>query len=89
MKLPASVVKNGKPLVQLTKSIYGLKQSSRQWNKKFNKYLKQFTFVASDADKCVYIGKIGDARIILALYDDVDDGLLMSADSYALSKHYN
>lgn len=76
MELPACVVKKGKSLVRLTKSIYGLKQSSRQWNKRFDKFLKRFEFKASSADSCVYIGKVRNVQVILALY--VDDGLLIS-----------
>lgn len=61
MELPAGMVEDGKPFVRLTKAIYGLKQSSRQWNKKFDEFLKEFKFEASTADSiyrpcthCVY-----------------------------------
>lgn len=82
MELPTCVAKKGKPFVRLTKSIYGLKQSSRQWNKKFDKFLKRFEFKESSADKCVYTGKVENSQVVLALY--VDDGLLMSTDLNAL-----
>lgn len=87
MKLPDCVNNNGRPYVRLTKSIYGLKQSSRQWNKKFDKFLKRFEFKANSADRCVYIGKVKNAQVILALY--VDDGLLMSKSAIALFEIMN
>lgn len=83
MELP-TCVKNGKSLVRLIKSIYGLKQSLRQQNKRFDKFLKRFEFKASSADRYVYIGEVRNVKVILALY--VDDGLLMSISSIALSK---
>lgn len=82
MELSSCVVKNGKPFVRLTKSIYGLKQSSRQWNKKFDKFLKRFEFKASSADKRVYIGRVKNAQVILTLY--VDNGLVMSISLVSL-----
>jgi len=45
-------------MCKLNKSLYGLKQAPRCWNKKFRDFLKQFNFKESEADKCVFSGKM-------------------------------
>lgn len=71
MQLPTGVIDAG-DVVKLQKSLYGLKQSPRQWNKRFDQFLSKFNFISSEADRCVYKGNIGGERVVLALY--VDDG---------------
>lgn len=39
---------------RLLKSIYGLKQASRAWNKKFHGFILKFCLNQSLADPCVY-----------------------------------
>jgi hypothetical protein len=39
---------------RLKKCIYGLKQSSRVWNQKFNKFLTSFGLKSTAADPCLY-----------------------------------
>lgn len=39
----------------LKKSFYGLKQSFRQWNLKFNAFMSEIGFIRSDHDQCVYV----------------------------------
>lgn len=67
---------------KLNKSLYGLKQSPRCWNKMFVSFLSQFKFKASEADKCIFYKKGSPEFIILALF--VDDELLVSRDRRAL-----
>jgi hypothetical protein len=38
----------------LTKSIYGLKQTSRQWYLKFDETIRKFGFKENDEDNCIY-----------------------------------
>ncbi|CAB3983145.1 Hypothetical predicted protein, partial [Paramuricea clavata] len=46
---------NGKKLVcKLNKSLYGLKQSGRNWNATLHNYLVKEGFMQSQADPCVY-----------------------------------
>ncbi|KAI5347656.1 hypothetical protein L3X38_000543 [Prunus dulcis] len=59
---------------KLCKSIYGLKQASRQWYLKFNKVVKAYGFTENALDECVYMKTSGRHFIILVLY--VDDILL-------------
>ena len=59
----------------LKKSIYGLKQASRQWHKTFDAYVLKNGFVRSKYDGCVYIRKRKGVPIAyLLLY--VDDMLV-------------
>ncbi|BBG99469.1 transposable element gene [Prunus dulcis] len=59
---------------KLCKSIYGLKQASRQWYLKFNKVVKAYGFTEIALDECIYMKTSGRHFIILVLY--VDDILL-------------
>lgn len=67
---------------KLEKSLYGLKQSPRCWNKKFSTFLQNFGFKASTADKCVYTGFVKDIKVLLVIY--VDDGLIFSSQTSAI-----
>jgi hypothetical protein len=63
---------------RLKKSIYGLKQASRQWYLKFDKTIKEFGFKENVEDNCVYAKFKNEKYIFLILY--VDDILLASSD---------
>lgn len=56
----------------LNKSLYGLKQASRCWNRKFTDFIKKYKLIQLESDPCVFTNE--DKSIILALY--VDDGLI-------------
>lgn len=45
---------NGKMVYKLEKSLYGLKQSGRNWNRMLHEYLCENKFVQNPADHCVY-----------------------------------
>nr|GEU61547.1 retrotransposon protein, putative, Ty1-copia subclass [Tanacetum cinerariifolium] len=57
------------------KSIYGLKQASRRWNKRFDAEIKKFSFYRNLDELCVYRKASGSNVIFLILY--VDDIILM------------
>ncbi|KAL6348428.1 hypothetical protein AAG906_005736 [Vitis piasezkii] len=63
---------------KLKRSIYGLKEASRQWYRKFDKVITSFSFKENTVDQCIYLKFIGSKFIILVLY--VDDILLASSD---------
>ena len=66
----------GKGLVCcLKKSLYGLKQASRAWNRKFNEFVESLNFLPSNNDPCLYTRGSGSKRIIMILY--VDDLLIV------------
>nr|GEW45052.1 hypothetical protein [Tanacetum cinerariifolium] len=56
-------------------SIYGLKQASRQWNKRFDDKIKKFGFTQNRDEPCVYLKASGSNITFLILY--VDDILIM------------
>ena len=65
-------------MYRLKKSIYGLKQASRQWYLKFNNTIKSFGFKENVEDNCIYAKFKSGKYIFLILY--VDDILLASND---------
>ncbi len=78
---------------KLHKSLYGLKQASRCWNMTMDDYLKKAGYRQGTADSCIYVKRVGDSFVIVALY--VDDLLLaanntdlLNAEKLALSNRF-
>ena len=63
---------------KLHKSIYGLKQASRSWNKRFDQVIKSFGFYQNKEEPCVYRKMQDDIVVFLILY--VDEILLIGND---------
>ncbi|KAL2252169.1 UNVERIFIED_CONTAM: Retrovirus-related Pol polyprotein from transposon RE1 [Sesamum indicum] len=59
---------------KLKRSIYGLKQSSRQWNMEFTKQLEKLGFVQSKVDHCLFTITAETGFFCLLVY--VDDVLI-------------
>ena len=59
---------------KLLKSIYVLKQSSRQWYLRFHETVMSNHFEMIDEDHCIYVKRSDTKFVILTLY--VDDILL-------------
>jgi hypothetical protein len=60
---------------KLNRSLYGLKQSPRQWYKRFDQFMMRQKYTRSQFDHCVYFRKLQDGTFIyLLLY--VDDMLI-------------
>ena len=80
MEQPEGFAKKGNEhlVCKLKKSIYGLKQASRQWYIKFNNTITSFGFKENIVDQCIYLKISGSKFIFLILY--VDDILLASSD---------
>ena len=62
-------------ICKLKRSIYGLKQVSRQWNIKFHHAVLKDGFKMMEEDHCVYLKRSNNSFVILSLY--VDDILLV------------
>ena len=70
---------------RLRKSLYGLKQSPRQWYKRFDSFMLKQGFFRSAYDCCVYIHMLrGGDYIYLVLY--VDDMLIASKSKVEIDR---
>ncbi|GKB84129.1 retrotransposon protein, putative, ty1-copia subclass, partial [Tanacetum coccineum] len=67
--------KHPRRVCKLQRSIYGLKQASRSWNKRFDEEIKKYGFTQNPDEPCVYKRASGSIIVFLILY--VDDILLM------------
>jgi hypothetical protein len=52
---------------KLKKSLYGLKQGSRQWYIKFDEVIRSFGFTENKVDNCIYVKFKGKDFTILVL----------------------
>ena len=68
---------------KLNKSLYGLKQAGRAWNKKMDAALVELGYKPLHSDSCVYIKQDGDSVMYLLVY--VDDLLLVTNDTAQLT----
>ena len=85
--------KRGDKLVcKLEKSLYGLKQSGRNWNKMLHDYLSEKQFVQNPADHCVYSKITEQEKVHMIIWvDDLiiaanDDDVLQSVKEMLKSK---
>ena len=68
---------NGNEFVlKLNKSIYGLKQSGRNWFQTLQNFLLSLNFVQSASDNCIFIKNESDTRTLILIW--VDDILISS-----------
>ncbi|CAL9011160.1 unnamed protein product [Prunus brigantina] len=80
MKQPDGFIQKGEEelVCRLQKSIYGLKQASRQWYLKFDEVVKSQGFIDNPLDECIYLKFHGRHYIFMLLY--VDDILLANSN---------
>lgn len=80
MKIPQGFAKGGDTRVcKLKKSLYGLRQESRNWYYKFTSALTKIGFYQSRADHSLFIYKRGEIFLSVLIY--VDDVLLVGNDA--------
>ena len=78
---------------RLKKSLYGLKQAARQWNKKLHSVLTGLGYKRLDSDRSLYLYVKGELRITVPVYiDDITlscpDPVLIDRAVEELSKHF-
>lgn len=91
MKQPNGFHDGTNRVCKLLKSLYGLRQSSRCWNKKFKIFLLKYGFKESKGDPCLFILIKANKKLIIGLH--VDDGIVAANSSesqflYELQKEF-
>ena len=76
-----------KKVYKLVKSLYGLKQTPKQWHEKFDNTMITNGFRINECDKCVYIKDTKNGYVILCFY--VDDILIVSSDDKMIKSTKN
>lgn len=78
----------GEPLVcKLNKSLYGLKQSPRNWNHVIDGWFREYGLKVSEADPCLYVKRSGNATgpvLVILLW--VDDLIISGSDVEEIAK---
>lgn len=88
--LPGFVATKNGQVCRLTKSLYGLKQASRQWNAKLSSALQSMGFKQSIPNNSLFTRGEGASFVALLVY--VDDIVVASADLnqiQQIKKHLN
>lgn len=76
MKIPEGCKSDTRKVYRLKKSIYGLKQASRVWNRKLDETLKKIGLTQSKTEPCIYFKTQNGEKTYVAIY--VDDILIFS-----------
>lgn len=87
MSQPEGHVKQGEEdlVCLLKKSLYGLKQSPRQWYKRFDLFITGIGFRRSSFDSCIYLKRIYKENCIYLILH-VDDMLIARKDAEEIEK---
>ena len=58
-------------VLRLLKSLYGLKQSARMWNKKLHSVLQELRFTHVWSDSSFHVYEHNEVRIYMFIYDNI------------------
>ena len=85
MHQPEGFIIEGKEdhMCSLKKSIYGLKQSSKQWYLRFDTFMIDHDYSRSKYDSCVYHQKLNDGSFV---YLYVNDMLIAAKNMFGVDK---
>nr|KYP43110.1 Retrovirus-related Pol polyprotein from transposon TNT 1-94 [Cajanus cajan] len=81
---PGLILSSPNKVCKLQKSLYGLKQVSRQWNIKLTETLKLFGFVQSKSDYSLFTKRTNIGFIAILVY--VDDLIISGSDETEIMK---
>lgn len=82
---PEGYEERGEGLVcKLEKSLYGLKQSGRNWNKILHDCLTEDDFAQNPADHCVYAKETEGGKVIIIIW--VDDLIIAASNDKIMKK---
>ena len=70
--------------VRLLKSLYGLRQSPRNWNTHLHDFITHIGLRQSKLDHCIYVGTINTHTVLIAVF--VDD-ILIAAENLDVINH--
>lgn len=70
---------NERLVYKLNKSLYGLKQSGRNWNLLLHNCLLENNFIQSSVDHCVYMKEVGSKMVFMLIW--VDDVIIAASES--------
>ncbi|KAL4084478.1 hypothetical protein QTP88_028302 [Uroleucon formosanum] len=79
MRQPEGFNDGTEMVCRLQRSLYGLMQSPRCWNKMFKIFLLNFNLLETKADTCVFVNRENNKVLITAIF--VDDGLVATTSS--------
>ena len=87
MQQPKGFEVEGKEIFfcRLKRSLYGLKQSPRQWYKRFDEFIVSHGYIRSPNDSCVYYSKVEVGSHIYVLFY-MDDMLITSQIFLAIQR---
>ena len=71
-------------VLKLRKSLYGLRQSPRNWNATFARAIESIGFTPIFSDPCVYVSGSGNSYVVLSIY--VDDVLLFGVQQSTVKR---
>ena len=74
MKQPQGFSDKAGRVCKLLRNLYGLKQSSRCWKRKFTDFLRKHDLKETSADPCIFVSTNKEKILILGIY--IDDGLI-------------
>lgn len=83
---PLGCQKDDQRVSLLKKTLYGLKQPSRQWNLRFTRFLRRLHLKPLIKDNCIFTTTSRDTRNMLIIALHVDDGLICCNNRSSISE---